>query len=282
MRLWTETVSRETGRSDRGAVRCGKGFTLIELLVVIAIIAILTSILFPVFARARESARRASCLSNLHQIGLAFMQYTQDYDGRLPYGKLHEGGSSGGDTDETTRWQFSVQDYLKSAQILRCPSDTFHTGSIPAMDDVIGFKNMGVSYGENGFLAKQPKVGDSPWDTTELMPHTLSGIPSASLTILIADIAGDHNYIHAHHWSIPAAFCNDVTNGCPYTTGKWSGDDVKVFAQDVASDRHLDGFNVCFVDGHAKWMKFEQTYKIEDGGTDNPPIKGMWDPRYSG
>jgi len=61
-----------------------KAFTLIELLVVIAIIAILASILFPVFARARENARRASCLSNLKQMGLGMMQYTQDYDEHYP------------------------------------------------------------------------------------------------------------------------------------------------------------------------------------------------------
>src|SRR5215217_8055455 len=61
-----------------------RGFTLIELLVVIAIIAILASILFPVFARARENARRSSCQSNVKQIGLGFMQYTQDYDEKFP------------------------------------------------------------------------------------------------------------------------------------------------------------------------------------------------------
>lgn len=61
-----------------------KAFTLIELLVVIAIIAILAAILFPVFARARENARRSSCLSNLKQIGLGAMMYIQDYDERYP------------------------------------------------------------------------------------------------------------------------------------------------------------------------------------------------------
>src|SRR5450755_3568353 len=60
------------------------GFTLIELLVVIAIIAILAAILFPVFARARENAKRASCQSNLKQIGLGFLQYAQDYDETFP------------------------------------------------------------------------------------------------------------------------------------------------------------------------------------------------------
>src|SRR5688500_3211019 len=68
----------------RNAVRKNRAFTLIELLVVIAIIAILAAILFPVFARARENARRASCQSNLKQIGLGVMQYVQDYDERYP------------------------------------------------------------------------------------------------------------------------------------------------------------------------------------------------------
>ncbi|MDH7568888.1 MAG: prepilin-type N-terminal cleavage/methylation domain-containing protein, partial [Armatimonadota bacterium] len=61
-----------------------RGFTLIELLVVIAIIAILAALLFPVFARARENARKATCMSNCKQIGMATMQYVQDYDETFP------------------------------------------------------------------------------------------------------------------------------------------------------------------------------------------------------
>src|SRR5438270_674257 len=78
---------RQTRRSPvrRTTMRCNRrGFTLIELLVVIAIIAILAAILFPVFAQAREKARQAACQSNLKQLGLAAMMYTQDYDGTYP------------------------------------------------------------------------------------------------------------------------------------------------------------------------------------------------------
>src|SRR5687768_12296631 len=94
--------------------RSQSGFTLIELLVVIAIIAILASILFPVFARARENARRSSCQSNLKQIGLGIMQYTQDYDEKMPAVSWGSG----------LRWHEVVQPYVKSTQLLRCPSNS--------------------------------------------------------------------------------------------------------------------------------------------------------------
>ena len=72
------------------------GFTLIELLIVIAIVAILAAILFPAFARARENARRASCQSNLKQIGLGLAQYIQDYDERYSM-TIQQPTTSGGD-----------------------------------------------------------------------------------------------------------------------------------------------------------------------------------------
>src|SRR5688572_4280036 len=95
------------------------GFTLIELLVVIAIIAILAAILFPVFARARENARRSSCMSNMKQIGLGIIQYTQDYDEMQVL--IRQNG------DCSAPWGELVQPYLKSKQIFDCPSNTTAT-----------------------------------------------------------------------------------------------------------------------------------------------------------
>jgi len=106
-----------------------KAFTLIELLVVIAIIAILAAILFPVFATAREKARQSACQSNMKQIGLAFIQYAQDYDEFTAYCPY-----------DGNRYQFNVAPYnygislgcqlypyIKSTQVWRCPSDSLST-----------------------------------------------------------------------------------------------------------------------------------------------------------
>ncbi len=125
------------------------GFTLIELLVVIAIIAILAAILFPVFARARENARKSTCQSNLKQISLGMLQYVQDYDERWPAGNaiINGAGLNGSDgniwhnnwalaqnpsTDTNTQtlsnrgvlWLQVIQPYVKNSRVFKCPSDT--------------------------------------------------------------------------------------------------------------------------------------------------------------
>lgn len=98
------------------------GFTLIELLVVIAIIAILAAILFPVFAKAREAARSASCKSNLKQIGSGWMMYLQDYDEKTPFNTW----ANGSQCDPAGRrgvMLYRIQPYIKNRAVLICPSD---------------------------------------------------------------------------------------------------------------------------------------------------------------
>jgi prepilin-type N-terminal cleavage/methylation domain-containing protein/prepilin-type processing-associated H-X9-DG protein len=96
--------------------RSQAGFTLIELLVVIAIIAILAAILFPVFARAREKARQTSCMSNLKQLGLAVIMYTQDYDETYSMSIYLAG------TQAYSMYHVHMP-YMKNTQIFQCPSE---------------------------------------------------------------------------------------------------------------------------------------------------------------
>jgi prepilin-type N-terminal cleavage/methylation domain-containing protein len=139
-----------------------KGFTLIELLVVIAIIAILAAILFPVFARAREAARKASCVSNVKQIVTGMLMYSQDYDERYPAGKpncshgpFDSWTSNGRGTDDfhmQAQWfAVMVQPYIKNLQVFRCPSapagtfkDWFSGGQSPNALRALGFT--GIDY----------------------------------------------------------------------------------------------------------------------------------------
>ncbi len=131
-------IERTSAKSSNAKLSSAKrGFTLIELLVVIAIIAILAAILFPAFAKARESARRASCASNLKQMGIATMQYSQEYDEHLyPHrlngvpnplsnanGGPYDAAGITGNAANRIFWISLLQPYLKSYDVFRCPSN---------------------------------------------------------------------------------------------------------------------------------------------------------------
>ncbi len=195
--------------------RC-QGFTLIELLVVIAIIAILAAILFPAFAKARESARRASCGSNLKQIGLAIMQYTQEYDETYPH---FRNGLAGNDS---RNWEQMVQPFLKSVQIFKCPSNSADGVVEDGGTDPV---QIPFSYGANPrVLALYPILGNV----------TLAYLMSPSQKIMVSD-TGDNYYGSGFpNWTGPAEWDLMANNG-------FQG--------------HLGTANFLFADGHVKAMK---------------------------
>ncbi len=204
------------------------GFTLIELLVVIAIIAILAAILFPVFARARENARRASCQSNLKQIALGFKQYTQDYDEKYPNAVFPSGGATYG-------WTGSIQSYLKSKQIYQCPSEPNPTST-------------------NSTDFGLPGVTDY-WYNFVLGPAGGGINEAAALNVSLTILAGDGGGSKSGRYATDGCTVSDTS--WAYTTALPCNGNTAGLATipDSAAQRHLDGLNLAFMDGHVKWYK---------------------------
>jgi prepilin-type N-terminal cleavage/methylation domain-containing protein len=225
-----------------------RGFTLIELLVVIAIIIVLAAILFPVFARARDNARRASCQNNLKQIGLGIMQYVQDYDERYPINATSIGLSGTFDfmsASATVNPLRSIQPYLKSTQVFICPSATKSTDPTYAPTTISD-----TNYEINGVIFR---------NSTESAPLAMSAIASAASTIMVHErlnrmnlsqnlpyVAGDGKVSYWHNWytAEPPAF-------------------------EVFSNLHFEGGNLIYADGHVKWRKYTSLKSGEFGLTPN-------------
>jgi len=203
------------------------GFTLIELLVVIAIIAILAAILFPVFARARENARKANCQSNLKQLGTSFAMYSQDYDERFPWCcQYNTGRNTDANNNQHISWRpFSttvgapgyaclLDPYLKNRDVFQCPS----------IRSINSYGSPRALLQSNGGCSGQP----------------MANITRPAEHVLLSDARG------------PRGLCgtNRTTLTCANAWGVGTST-----ATDIANWKiHMNGVNVSFVDGHVKWM----------------------------
>ena len=237
-------------------------FTLIELLVVIAIIAILAAILFPVFARARENARRSSCQSNLKQIGLSIVQYSQDYDEQMLRALSFRNPVIAG---PNRHWASAVQPYLKSEQIMRCPSDpldradtlpltgTSGTGTITQGSGYwAGITPFRISYGYNGNLSG----AQDAFSTAASI--SLAALTNPTQTVMMCDLgAVPSTTTPPPEWVVkPASYIlYDFTNSNLRATPTGNGSTAN-YGAPLA--RHLETANVLWCDGHVKAMRVEK------------------------
>ncbi len=256
--------------------RSRPAFTLIELLVVIAIISILAAILFPVFGRARENARRTSCLSNMKQIGIAMNMYTQDYDERLPEPGL---GGVFRNSSNTSLGQLymgilpfhlAIQPYAKNYQLFACPSDTlrlnasvnrtgivdaFKAANVPGTDALPPYSNtmafhsevakiFPMSYATNYILSNTYKYYKRSNGTEVAADQTQRGRSLAELleptnTWIMTEWGANSGNGLAGYYATPGYLNETATD-----SGRWRG-----------GGRHMEGRNWLFTDGHAKWHK---------------------------
>ena len=197
-----------------------RGFTLIELLVVIAIIAILAAILFPVFAKAREKARQASCLSNLRQLGTAVLSYAQDNDEVLP-GPGYWGTGAGDDNGPNGRpWMPKIFPYVKNSQIYLCPSLKASNVAYPGLPTSYIWPEL--------FPGNFADV----WGTAQRGQYApcLAKIMMPAQMYLMSDGGPWDSDYGIEDWGNPA--------------------------YGAAGLIHNDGANILYADGHAKWLAY--------------------------
>jgi len=246
------------------------GFTLIELLVVIAIIAILAAILFPVFAKVREKARQTSCTSNMKQIGLGFVQYSEDYDETYP-GTAHEG----------TGWAGRLYPYIKSTGVYHCPDDP-NSSTSTVTNGTATDTTYPVSYEMNENLTAWLALWNAGSGVTPTTPEggiALSQLNAPASTVELLEVqqmnsAGDNIDL-----TNSAEGNSEVTDGClsscPYgagniATGPGLGGRPAAFCGNyyTTAGVHTGGANFLECDGHVKWTR---AASVSNGSTPPAP-----------
>ncbi len=224
-------------------------FTLIELLVVIAIIAILAAILFPVFAQARNQARKATCISNLKQLAIAQAMYVQDYDER--FAKWDNSGTA---TDSWNQpngagwWMNEIQPYVKNYGVYACPNDTRDESQTNGWGYAI------ITPATNPIKYYVNSYGMSEWLTSLFDGHNkLSSISYPANTVIMADAEGPL----INDW-------DDCGDAFPYgftrmwyanydAWGPWGNEQNYQAYKQYA--RHNEGTVLAYVDGHVSYLQ---------------------------
>jgi len=233
-----------------------RGFTLVELLVVLSIVFLLAALLFPVVARAKDRARQASCYGNLRQIGLALRMYVEDNDERLPtYIVTTPLPPPNGRTPSGSwYWNEILYAYHRSQQVFYCPAGV-RNGNPP--------NPLGGHYGANTQVLRG-------------MPVSIAVVAYPTTTYVFMD-AGSFS-MDPTYYTLPGQLVS-----IRYLAGM--GDDTgpkpalvpslpKLYWNDYEHGRHLGGVNMCFVDGHVKWMRPRTI--LAEAKTPAPRLYGAW------
>jgi prepilin-type N-terminal cleavage/methylation domain-containing protein/prepilin-type processing-associated H-X9-DG protein len=229
-----------------------RAFTLIELLVVIAIIAILAAILFPVFAQAREQARKSACLSNVKQLGTAIMMYVQDFDEVFPNavrGSNPNGSFGASDAWAQSRifvWGLGISPYVKNAGIFMCPN--FKTRFSPPRDpNAVATTDPSEYYGQWQSYGMNVAFGAPPWMGVDFTT-TAAEVTEPASTYVLSEV---WSYIDG--WGFHAMA---LRTGWSQTLKRfgWPGSEYGIDVWSMHFRHQQGGDNFVFADGHAQWQ----------------------------